>query len=229
MTTSYPQCATCPYDWSERHCRGGKGNAPKNCPSLKHKKLTDRSVQMLEGDPGLAEFARQSSIQEACGYAGRELGYAYVRAAKPRIEETAEFARRMGYKRLGLIFCGGLRAEAAVVHRFFEGLGFEVVSVMCKVGGVPKTALGLTREDQVDMEAEHETMCNPVLQALVANEHAVELNVLLGLCVGHDSLFIKNAEAPVTVLAVKDRLLAHNPLAAVYQCDAYYRYLKKLE
>ena len=51
-------------------------------------------------------------------------------------------------------------------------------------------------------------------------------NVLLGLCVGHDSLFFKYTEAPCTVLAVKDRLLGHNPMAAVYNVDSYYRCLK---
>jgi uncharacterized metal-binding protein len=49
-----------------------------------------------------------------------------------------------------------------------------------------------------------------------------DLNVLMGLCVGHDSLFFRHSAAPVTVLAVKDRVLGHNPLAAVYQADGYY-------
>jgi uncharacterized metal-binding protein len=69
-------------------------------------------------------------------------------------------------------------------------------------------------------------MCNPVLQALTVNEEKTDFNILLGLCVGHDSLFLKYAEAPCTVLAVKDRVLVHNPLAAVYNIDLYYRYLK---
>jgi uncharacterized metal-binding protein len=38
---------------------------------------------------------------------------------------------------------------------------------------------------------------------------------------------LKYLEAPATVFAVKDRLLAHNPLAAIYMYDSYYRYLKK--
>lgn len=54
-----------------------------------------------------------------------------------------------------------------------------------------------------------------------------EFNVLMGLCVGHDSLLFQYATAPCTVLAVKDRMLGHNPLAAVYNVDSYYRYLKK--
>ena len=69
-------------------------------------------------------------------------------------------------------------------------------------------------------------MCNPILQAMVLNDGKTDLNVLLGLCVGHDSLFFKYAEAPCTVLAVKDRLLGHNPLAAIYTSDSYYRSLK---
>ncbi len=43
---------------------------------------------------------------------------------------------------------------------------------------------------------------------------------------GHDSLFIKHARGPVTVLAVKDRLLGHNPMAAIYHNDSYWRSLK---
>jgi len=43
------------------------------------------------------------------------------------------------------------------------------------------------------------------------------------LCVGHDSLFIKYSEAPITILAVKDRVLAHNPLGAIYQAESYYK------
>ena len=70
-------------------------------------------------------------------------------------------------------------------------------------------------------------LCNPILQALVANRYQSQFNVLLGLCVGHDSLFFRYADAPSTVLAVKDRLLGHNPLAAVYEYESYYRYLKQ--
>lgn len=45
---------------------------------------------------------------------------------------------------------------------------------------------------------------------------------MLGLCVGHDTLFMKYAKAPMTVLAVKDRVTGHNPLAAVYLAQGYY-------
>ena len=58
-------------------------------------------------------------------------------------------------------------------------------------------------------------MCNPIYQAKLLNHEKTDFNILLGLCVGHDSLFFKFAEAPTTVLAVKDRVTGHNPLAAI--------------
>ena len=226
MNTSYPQCALCPYEWTERVCRTGKGKGPKNCPTLRMRSQREEALNLMSEDPALLKFACKASEQEAAGYGNREKGFADIRPIKPRILEIAEFASGMGYKRLGLSFCGGLGMEARIVHRFYEDKGFEVASFMCKAGATPKSAIGVAPENCIEPGAEHETMCNPVFQALAANAAEVDFNILLGLCVGHDSLFIKFARAPITVLAVKDRLLAHNPLAAVYQMDQYYRYLK---
>ncbi|WP_051294864.1 DUF1847 domain-containing protein [Maridesulfovibrio bastinii] len=222
----HPACALCPFDWSERYCRKKGGKAPKNCPSIRYRELAKLSLEEFKKDPQVLEFAKQASLQETSGYAGRDKGYAHLRPAKPRIQEIVEFARRMKYKRVALAFCIGLRKEAAIVHQIFETNDLDVISIACKVSRTSKCELGLTQADQIDTTVEDETMCNPVLQAMIANENEVDMCVLLGLCVGHDSLFIKHAEAPVTVLAVKDRLLGHAPLAAINQYDAYYRNLK---
>ena len=138
-----------------------------------------------------------------------------------RIEEIMDFARRCGYSRLGLAFCIGLQAEAAVTSRVLSSNGFSVDSVACKNGSLPKEALGLGDEDKV-RPGEFESMCNPLGQARALDKAGTELNLLLGLCVGHDSLFMKHSVAPVTVLAAKDRVLGHNPLAAIYMADGYY-------
>ena len=66
-----------------------------------------------------------------------------------------------------------------------------------------------------------ENMCNPILQAKLLNAAGTDLNILMGLCVGHDSMFYKYSEALVTTLVSKDRVLAHNPVAAIYQSDKY--------
>jgi uncharacterized metal-binding protein len=207
-----------------RVCRNEDGEAPPSCPTINKEELLERCLREYE-DAELLEFAKQASIQEAEGYVDREGGYARVRPIKPRIVEIVEFAQRMDYKRLGLVFCVGLRKEAKVVEKIFSDKGFEVISVVCKVGRVPKEKIDV-RDDQKVAIGTFESMCNPVLQALIVNEEKTDFNILLGLCVGHDSLFLKYAEAPCTILAVKDRVLVHNPLAAVYSIDLYYRYLK---
>jgi len=70
-------------------------------------------------------------------------------------------------------------------------------------------------------------MCNPILQAEILNNEETELNVVIGLCVGHDSLFYKYSNALTTTLITKDRVLAHNPVGALYQTDTYYSKLLK--
>jgi uncharacterized metal-binding protein len=224
MKTTKPQCALCPFDWSERLCRTDNGKAPKNCPTALHGDLVTQSIEKVQSD-AVCEFARAASIQEAEGYTDKEKGYGSVRPIKPRILEIIEFAKKMNYQKVALIFCIGLRKEAHVAHKIFENHGLNVISIACKVGRVPKEVMGL-REDQKISPNSFESMCNPLLQASLANHYGSEFNILLGLCVGHDSLFFKNAEAPCTVLAVKDRLLGHNPLAAIYQSESYHRYLK---
>jgi len=122
---------------------------------------------------------------------------------------------------VGVAFCAGLAQEARMVDTIFRRQGLEVASVVCKVGRVPKEELGVKDEEKIYIGT-MESACNPILQAKVLNAAGTGLNVLLGLCVGHDSLFFKYAEAPTTVLAVKDRVTGHNPLAAVYTYRSYY-------
>jgi uncharacterized metal-binding protein len=184
-------------------------------------------AQQTLSEPATLEFARQASLQEAAGYTNRDQGYARLQPIKPRIRETVEFAARMGYKRLGLAFCAGLTREAEVVQQIFQTNGFEVVSAICKSGRVPKSSLGLGQSEHIDTQAGEETMCHPVLQAYLLNHFRTELNILLGLCVGHDSLLLQHAQAPCTVLAAKDRLLGHAPLTAIYTYTSYYRYLQQ--
>lgn len=218
------ECARCPYDSDRRVCRSEEGKAPPACPTIDETETLGRCLEEYE-QPDVRAFALGASLQEAEGYAGRKLGYDRVRPAQPRLAEVAAFARKMGYRKLGLAFCSGLRREAEVVERFYSAQGFEMVSVVCKAGGVPKERIGVPEDGKI-APGTYETMCNPMFQAELMNRAGTELNVVMGLCVGHDALFFRYAQAPCTVLAVKDRLLAHNPLAAVYTLDSYYRYLK---
>jgi uncharacterized metal-binding protein len=198
------QCAGC---GSAACCEGEDGPFPGNCPT----RDLDRDAAIGAYADTDGELARQAARVEARGY-GR----------LTRVEEIMDFACRCGYSRLGIAHCIGLRREAAVVRRVFEANGFEAFSVACKAGALPKEALGLTDAEKLAPGA-FESMCNPIGQAGLLATAGTDLNVLLGLCVGHDSLFFKHSVAPVTVLAAKDRVLGHNPLAAIYLADGYFR------
>ncbi len=132
------------------------------------------------------------------------------------------FARKMGAKKIGIATCVGLLAETRVLAKILRKNGFEVVGVACKMGSVNKTDIGIP---QFCAEATGPVMCNPVLQAMVLNREKTDLNVLMGLCVGHDSLFCRYSEALATTLVVKDRVLGHNPVQAIYQAESYYKKL----
>ncbi|NLG65517.1 MAG: DUF1847 domain-containing protein, partial [Actinobacteria bacterium] len=119
-------------------------------------------------------------------------------------------------------FCVGLQREAAVFARVLRANGFTVDSVACKNGSIPKESLGIADADKLS-PGEFEPMCNPIGQASLLEKAGTQLNVILGLCVGHDTLFLRSSAAPTTVLAAKDRVLGHNPMAALYLAESYYR------
>lgn len=225
MQSENSQCARCGIKVPERICQNENGRAPKGCPTQNAKEPIQAAMEEM-CRPEVIEFARNASIQEGEGYADRTPGCEKVRPAKPRIQEIIEFAHRMQYRRLGLAFCIGLLKEGKAVDKLLTGAGFEVVSACCKLGRNDKDLIGLTPEQKICI-GQPEAICNPIAQAYVLNAAATEFNVMVGLCVGHDSLFLKYADAPCTVLAAKDRLLGHNPLAAIYNIDSYYSALKQ--
>jgi len=141
-----------------------------------------------------------------------------------RVEEIIAFANRIGAKRIGIATCVGLIEESRVFVKVLRLHGLEAHTVLCKVGSVDKTEIGIPETLKVKPGC-HEALCNPVLQAQLLNAQKTDLNVVVGLCVGHDSLFMKHSDAPVTTLITKDRVLGHNPAAALYTSNFYYKRL----
>jgi uncharacterized metal-binding protein len=202
-----------------------KEQAEPSCPMKTRADVIEEAVTEYD-KPDIHEFARKASIQEFECYMnlpeGRTPRY-------PRVEEIIMFAKKMGYKKLGVAFCGGLRNEGQIVHTILENRGFEVVSVCCKVGAIPKETIGITEEQKIAGPGKWESMCNPITQAEILNHAGTDFNIVVGLCVGHDSLFFKYAQAPTTVLIAKDRVFGHNPAAALYTSGSYYRKLLRQE
>lgn len=147
------------------------------------------------------------SLHRSSGYLQKKFGNNLT-----RMEELIRFCKANNYQKLGLPFCIGLADEAKAVAKMLAKQGFKVESVCCKCGGLEKERYDVpkVKEDKVEI------LCNPIGQAEILNRAGVDLNIELGLCVGHDILFHKYAEAPVTVFAVKDRVLGNNPLGVVY-------------
>lgn len=105
----------------------------------------------------------------------------------------------------------------------------EVISVRCKVGGIRKEIIGIRDEQKIfyilNRPRQWETICSPISQAEILNDLKMDFNILVGLCVGHASLFYEYAKAPVTALIVKDRVFGHSPTVDLYQSHAYYQRL----
>ena len=199
--------------------------APPYCPMRRLPEVMQGVASEYER-ADVREFARLASVQEAQCY---ELTAEGIRTKFPRLEETIQFAGKCNYRKIGMAFCVGLKQEARMLTDIFTAKGFEMVSVNCKVGGVPKESIGLEPEEKIAPPAMMETMCNPIAQAEVLNAEQVDLAILLGLCVGHDTLFLKYIRPPCTVLAVKDRVLGHNPLAAAYLSTGPYYSRMRIE
>ena len=167
-----------------------------------------------------------ASIQEAECYINRDVKPYVLYPVKTRVQEIIEFSRKMDYSRLGIAFCAGLHPEAKALNDILESKGFQVASVVCKAGCTPKERIGIKEDEKVRV-GEFESMCSPIVQAEILNQENTDFNILVGLCVGHDSLFFKYSRAPVTVLVAKDRVLGHNPVAALYTSGTYYARLLK--
>jgi uncharacterized metal-binding protein len=210
MTTyETPGCAYCPS--TVRACRVGEGHerGPGFCPS----KMDADGILEAEAyrkDPFLERVAQVSAVVESEGY-----------CKWTRVEEICQFAMKMGFKRVGIATCISFVDLSRVFSAILESHGLEVASVACKNGGVPKEEIGLKDEEKI-RPGTYEAICNPLSQAELLNRAGCELNVIVGLCVGHDSLFIRHSQGLVTTLVTKDRVLAHNPVGALQLADTYY-------
>ena len=83
-------------------------------------------------------------------------------------------------RKLGIAACTSMMLEAKLLTNILEDNGFEVTSVSCLCGEVSAADVGI----------EGKIFCNPILQAEVLNREKTELNIMIGLCLGHDILFL---------------------------------------
>lgn len=137
-----------------------------------------------------------------------QLAEGAVERGANRLAEIRSFALKAGYKKIGIAHCAAVTKEAVAVAEFLSK-DFEVLIIECKTEQIPKSEfLG---------EGVAGISCNPLGQAEYLNANGSELNIVMGICMGHDILLTQNVKAPCTTLLVKDRVHRHNPMEGIKQ------------
>lgn len=225
-------CSKCSAVWQNRGTTNCWSNDPQNapprpgnCPSGSYQDLVQESFEEYKGDSQDARIAFVAAQVEGLCYKRSE-GSDIISPRWTRVEDTIAFAKLMGYTRIGIATCIGLLDEAERLAAVLRTQDLEPMSVCCKAGSIDKLELGLKESDKV-RPGTFEPACNPIAQAEICNRLNTDMNIILGLCVGHDMLFNKHSQAPVTTLVVKDRVTGHNPIAVLYGQNFYYKRLQK--
>jgi uncharacterized metal-binding protein len=206
-----PTCSEC----KQLHCYRHDKRYPKHC-------LTT-ALDEAERVELMARYAGADAADSRIANAAAEVEGLYYGKIN-RVEETVAFARRIGADRIGIATCFGLIEETRTLVKILRLAGFQTFTALCKVGSIDKSEMGIPENLKIKCDS-YEAGCNPILQARLLNREHTGLNIIMGLCVGHDSLFIKHSEAPVTTLVVKDRVLGHNPVSALYTVGSYSAHL----
>lgn len=132
-----------------------------------------------------------------------------------RIAELVYYCLGMKYKRIGVAFCVDLLQPATILSSVLRRF-FTVFPVCCKIGGVDAENTNAGQSFSNSKHRANSIACNPLMQAEVLNKLGTDMNVIVGLCIGADSVFTSASEAPVTTIFVKDKSLANNPIGAIY-------------
>ena len=224
-------CGLCSAVWQKSgttHCWSADPDKrpvkPAYCPTQEHENVIQESFDLYCGDTQDAKMARTAAKVEGLCYKPIP-GSDAVNARWTRVEDTIAFAKLMGYRRIGIATCIGLLEETNRLAAVLTAQGFTPIGVCCKTGSIDKLKLGLEEKDKV-RPFTFEPACNPVAQAVLLNRAETDMNVIVGLCVGHDMLFAKYSDAPVTTLVVKDRVTGHNPVSVLYGQNFYYKRLQ---
>ena len=122
---------------------------------------------------------------------------------KSRMQELLDFIKISGFKKIGIANCFSMQTYADKLCEILKNENIEVFAVNCKESGL--------QGEDICPELSGPS-CDPISQAKYLNEHQTELNINLGLCLGHGLIFQKHSTAPVTTLVVKDAATEHKSI-----------------
>jgi len=120
-----------------------------------------------------------------------------------RVEDIRNYAKLEKFKRIGIANCVSLQKETDSLKASLAK-DFDVFTVDCKCGRIPNSEIIGSDSKGIS--------CNPAGQAQFLAENNTELNIVMGLCIGHDMIFSAKSKAPATTLIVKDLKHKYNPI-----------------
>jgi len=127
-----------------------------------------------------------------------------------------------------LVYCWDIKKERDNMLKICYKCHSKTFAVQNLSDGdaIQQQSLSLVKEADKIRPSTFEPACNPVAQAKLMNRSNTDMNIIVGLCVGHDMIFTKYSDAPVTTLVVKDRVTGHNPVSVLYGQNFYYKRLQ---
>ncbi|MFC2068373.1 DUF1847 domain-containing protein [Chloroflexota bacterium] len=201
------------------------GDAPSWCP-MKNKADVIQKAMAKHTDED-HKIAHTAAVVESEAYIRETWG---LRPLATRVLEIVNFAKKMGFKKIGLASCFACMWEARVIANIFINRDFIVVARYCKILEVKNTSFLGIKEEETLVPGGFQSMCNPIAQVDCLVDSGCELIVAFGQCTGHDALSGKFSRVPFTLLGGKDRVLAHNPVVALTNpWNQYYRKLNRKE
>lgn len=128
----------------------------------------------------------------------------------PRLRHILEFCLASGIQKVGIGCCSLFLKEAHFVKHYLSVKDIQSIVVCCKIGGIQLKDIDIN----CDSVSEY-FLCNPVGQIQIFNSQNTELNLMMGLCIGHDIIFSEMSNAPVTTLFIKEHKSGHTPYSTL--------------
>ncbi|NIQ11599.1 MAG: DUF1847 domain-containing protein, partial [Gammaproteobacteria bacterium] len=191
-TKTEHSCSSCSAIWQKQgttNCWSDPDNRPAKpayCPTEPHAEAIYDSFRLYQGKDEDARLAKVAAKVEGLCYQSVP-GSEAVNARWTRVEDMLALAKLMDYKKIGIATCIGLLDECDRLVDILKAQGLEPYSACCKAGSIDKLELNLKEEDKV-RPGTFEPACNPIAQAKILNSAEMDMNIIMGLCVGHDML-----------------------------------------
>lgn len=195
-------CASC----TKKSCLlHNQENPPLNCPMQDQDTLSKCKKEYFDKDGGKLYLSTMETAMEA-----KDLG-------ETRTLEAIRFAKKNGWKKIGIAHCIGFCNEAAAASKLIKKAGLECETVVCTNGGINLCDyMSIPTKHLDDVENNYAVGCNPIGQAKYLEKANTDYNLIFGLCVGHDALFTKYSHVLTSVIMVKDRSRYRDPISGLF-------------